>query len=374
VWERSTGRVGGYIEFSRPAFVRLLNTGTTGIPRSWRRVARTGGKPFPLTQPAFTWASLRVLCEASRSGSTRLASRRFFQEEDLVSEPPAAEGGWRMRSKIARYHYQGGRRLVAFFGAASTGRRTHMTMGLTGQGDAVQAAGGLSDRFPAEVYHAEFPQALSWGITTETKHSPTNRPVVFHADVGLDMDPKSVFLHRRFHRSRARARPRAVSNVCAVRVPAPPCADFAMSTASWLIADEIQTGRCTHRQDVLDRPIRGVVPDLINTWAQGVWAVGFFLLVPLFGGERARRDDHGNAGATRGGPGRKRTAANPHQASLAAPCPCMDVIESEDLCGKGKGPVGVGNACGIISKGPCQAASLHRRCARARVRWWPSSW
>src|SRR6202051_4226781 len=81
--------------------------------------------------------------------------------------------------KIARYHTK--RSAVVAFAGGFHGR-THMTMGLTGKVMPYKRGFGP---FPAEVYHAEFPQPYH-GITTEQALADIDR--LFHADV----DPKSV--------------------------------------------------------------------------------------------------------------------------------------------------------------------------------------
>src|SRR6266478_5449452 len=81
--------------------------------------------------------------------------------------------------KIARYHTK--RSAVVAFAGGFHGR-THMTMGLTGKVMPYKRGFGP---FPAEVYHAEFPQPYH-GITTEQALADIDR--LLHADV----DPKSV--------------------------------------------------------------------------------------------------------------------------------------------------------------------------------------
>ncbi len=81
--------------------------------------------------------------------------------------------------KIARYHTK--RSAVVAFAGGFHGR-THMTMGLTGKVMPYKRGFGP---FPAEVYHAEFPQPYH-GVTTEQALADIDR--LLHADV----DPKSV--------------------------------------------------------------------------------------------------------------------------------------------------------------------------------------
>src|SRR5579859_7104312 len=81
--------------------------------------------------------------------------------------------------KIARYHTK--RSAVVAFSGGFHGR-THMTMGLTGKVMPYKRGFGP---FPAEIYHAEFPQPYR-SITTEEALADLDR--LFHGDV----DPKSV--------------------------------------------------------------------------------------------------------------------------------------------------------------------------------------
>jgi 4-aminobutyrate aminotransferase len=204
--------------------------------------------------------------------------------------------------KIARYHTK--RSAVVAFSGGFHGR-THMTMGLTGKVMPYKRGFGP---FPAEVYHAEFPQPYH-GITTEQALADIDR--LFHADV----DPKSVaavivepvqgeggfnvapfeFLH-------------ALRRLCDEH-------------GIVLIADEVQTGVArTGKMFSIDHS--GVVPDLI-TLAKGLG--GGFPLSAVTGRATIMDAAHpGGLGGTYGG--------NP--ISIAAAHAVLDVIESEDLCAR----------------------------------------
>jgi len=204
--------------------------------------------------------------------------------------------------KIARYHTK--RSAVVAFSGGFHGR-THMTMGLTGKVMPYKRGFGP---FPAEVYHAEFPQPYH-GVTTEQALADIDR--LFHADV----DPKSV----------------------AAVIVEPVQGEGGFNVAPFeflralrrlcdehgivLIADEVQTGVArTGKMFSIDHA--GVVPDLI-TLAKGLG--GGFPLSAVTGRATIMDAAHpGGLGGTYGG--------NP--ISIAAAHAVLDVIESEDLCGR----------------------------------------
>jgi len=204
--------------------------------------------------------------------------------------------------KIARYHTR--RSAVVAFSGGFHGR-THMTMGLTGKVMPYKRGFGP---FPAEVYHAEFPQPYH-DITTEQALADIDR--LFHADV----DPKSV----------------------AAVIVEPVQGEGGFNVApfdflrAWLrrcdehgivlIADEVQGGIArTGKMFSIDHS--GVVPDLM-TLAKGLG--GGFPLSAVTGRAAIMDAAHpGGLGGTYGG--------NP--ISIAAAHAVLDVIESEDLCAK----------------------------------------
>jgi 4-aminobutyrate aminotransferase len=204
--------------------------------------------------------------------------------------------------KIARYHTR--RSAVVAFSGGFHGR-THMTMGLTGKVMPYKRGFGP---FPAEVYHAEFPQPYH-GITTEQALADIDR--LFHADV----DPKSV----------AAVIVEPVQGEGGFNV-AP--FDFLRALRRLcdehgivLIADEVQGGIArTGKMFSIDHS--GVVPDLM-TLAKGLG--GGFPLSAVTGRAAIMDAAHpGGLGGTYGG--------NP--ISIAAAHAVLDVIESEDLCAK----------------------------------------
>ena len=204
--------------------------------------------------------------------------------------------------KIARYHTK--RSAVVAFSGGFHGR-THMTMGLTGKVMPYKRGFGP---FPAEVYHAEFPQPYH-GVTTEQALADIDR--LLHADV----DPKAV----------------------AAVIVEPVQGEGGFNVAPFeflralrrlcdehgivLIADEVQTGVArTGKMFSIDHA--GVVPDLI-TLAKGLG--GGFPLSAVTGRATIMDAAHpGGLGGTYGG--------NP--ISIAAAHAVLDVIESEDLCGR----------------------------------------
>jgi 4-aminobutyrate aminotransferase/4-aminobutyrate aminotransferase/(S)-3-amino-2-methylpropionate transaminase len=162
--------------------------------------------------------------------------------------------------------------------------------------------------FPAEVYHAEFPQPYH-GVTTEQALADIDR--LFHADV----DPKSV----------AAVIVEPVQGEGGFNV-AP--FDFLRALRRLcdehgivLIADEVQGGIArTGKMFSIDHS--GVVPDLI-TLAKGLG--GGFPLSAVTGRATIMDAAHpGGLGGTYGG--------NP--ISIAAAHAVLDVIESEELCAR----------------------------------------
>jgi 4-aminobutyrate aminotransferase/4-aminobutyrate aminotransferase/(S)-3-amino-2-methylpropionate transaminase len=201
--------------------------------------------------------------------------------------------------KIARIHTK--RSAVIAFAGGFHGR-TLLAMGLTGKVAPYKKGFGP---FPAEIYHAEFPNAYHGG-TTEAALASLDQ--LFHSDV----DPKSVaaiivepvqgeggfnvaphdFLH-------------AVRTLCDEH-------------GIVMIADEVQTGVArTGRMFCVEHA--GVVPDLI-TVAKGLG--GGFPLSGVIGRASIMDSAHaGGLGGTYGG--------NP--ICLAAAHAVLDVIESEGL-------------------------------------------
>ena len=204
--------------------------------------------------------------------------------------------------KIARY-YTKRSAIIAFSGGFHG--RTHMTMALTGKVMPYKRGFGP---FPAEVYHAEFPQPYR-GITTEQALADIDR--LFHGDV----DPKSV----------AAIIVEPVQGEGGFNV-APP--EFLKAVRRLcdehgivMIADEVQTGVArTGKMFCIEHS--GVVPDLI-TMAKGLG--GGFPLSAVTGRATIMDAAHpGGLGGTYGG--------NP--ISIAAAHAVLDVVESEDLCGR----------------------------------------
>jgi 4-aminobutyrate aminotransferase len=202
--------------------------------------------------------------------------------------------------KIARY-YTKRSAIIAFSGGFHG--RTHMTMALTGKVMPYKRGFGP---FPAEVYHAEFPQPYR-GITTEQALADIDR--LFHGDV----DPKSV----------AAIIVEPVQGEGGFNV-APP--EFLKAVRRLcdehgivMIADEVQTGiGRTGKMFCIEHA--GVVPDLI-TMAKGLG--GGFPLSAVTGRATIMDAAHsGGLGGTYGG--------NP--ISIAAAHAVLDVIEAEGLC------------------------------------------
>jgi len=204
--------------------------------------------------------------------------------------------------KIARYHTK--RSAVIAFSGGFHGR-THMTMALTGKVMPYKRGFGP---FPAEVYHAEFPQPYR-GVTTAQALADLDR--LFHGDV----DPKSV----------AAILIEPVQGEGGFNV-AP--ADFLRALRTLcdehgivFIADEVQGG-IARTGKMFSIEHAGVVPDLM-TMAKGLG--GGFPLSAVTGRATIMDSAHpGGLGGTYGG--------NP--ICIAAAHAVLDVIEAEGLCGK----------------------------------------
>src|SRR5271168_1561394 len=204
--------------------------------------------------------------------------------------------------KIARYHTK--RSAIIAFSGAFHGR-TLMTMALTGKVMPYKRGFGP---FPAEIYHAEFPQPYR-GITTEQALGDLDR--LFHGDV----DPKSI----------------------AAIIVEPVQGEGGFNVAPFdflralrrlcdehgivLIADEVQGG-IARTGKMFSIEHSGVVPDLI-TVAKGLG--GGFPLSGVTG--RATIMDAAHAGGLGG-----TYCGNP--ISIAAAHAVLDVIEAEGLCAR----------------------------------------
>ena len=145
--------------------------------------------------------------------------------------------------------------MIAFSGGFHG--RTLMTMALTGKVMPYKRGFGP---FPAEIYHAEFPQPYR-GITTEQALADLDR--LFHGDV----DPKSVaaiIIEPVQGEGGFNVAPfdflRALRRLCDEH-------------GIVLIADEVQGGIAAHRQDVLDRTLRRRARSR-SPWPRG-WAAAF---------------------------------------------------------------------------------------------------
>jgi len=204
--------------------------------------------------------------------------------------------------KIARY-YTKRSAIIAFSGGFHG--RTLMTMGLTGKVMPYKRGFGP---FPAEIYHAEFPQPYH-GITTEQALQDLDR--LFHGDV----DPKSVaaiIIEPVQGEGGFNVAPfdflRALRRLCDEH-------------GIVLIADEVQGGMGrTGKMFSIEHS--GVVPDVITT-AKGLG--GGFPLSGVTGRATIMDAAHaGGLGGTYGG--------NP--ISVAAAHAVLDVMESEDLCSR----------------------------------------
>jgi 4-aminobutyrate aminotransferase len=204
--------------------------------------------------------------------------------------------------KIARYHTK--RSAVIAFSGGFHGR-TLMTMALTGKVMPYKRGFGP---FPAEVYHAEFPQPYR-GITTEQALADLDR--LFHGDV----DPKSIaaiIIEPVQGEGGFNVAPfdflRALRRLCDEH-------------GIVLIADEVQGG-IARTGKMFSIEHSGVVPDLI-TVAKGLG--GGFPLSGVTGRAAIMDAAHaGGLGGTYGG--------NP--ISIAAAHAVLDVIETEALCSR----------------------------------------
>ena len=241
--------------------------------------------------------------------------------------------------KIARYHTK--RTAVIAFSGGFHGR-TLMTMALTGKVMPYKRGFGP---FPAEVYHAQFPQPYR-GITTEQALADLDR--LFHGDV----DPKSV----------------------AAIVIEPVQGEGGFNVAPFeflralrrlcdehgivLIADEVQGG-IARTGKMFSIEHSGVVPDLI-TVAKGLG--GGFPLSGVTGRATIMDAAHpGGLGGTYGG--------NP--ISIAAAHAVLDVIESEGLCARA---ARVGQKMQSRLQGPGEGACRASAMCAAWARWSPSNW
>jgi 4-aminobutyrate aminotransferase len=204
--------------------------------------------------------------------------------------------------KIARYHTK--RSAVIAFSGGFHGR-TLMTMALTGKVMPYKRGFGP---FPAEVYHAEFPQPYR-GITTEQALADLDR--LFHGDV----DPKSIaaiIIEPVQGEGGFNVAPfdflRALRRLCDEH-------------GIVMIADEVQGG-IARTGKMFSIEHSGVVPDLI-TVAKGLG--GGFPLSGVTGRASMMDSAHpGGLGGTYGG--------NP--ISIAAAHAVLDVIETEALCAR----------------------------------------
>jgi 4-aminobutyrate aminotransferase len=204
--------------------------------------------------------------------------------------------------KIARYHTK--RSAVIAFSGGFHGR-TLMTMALTGKVMPYKRGFGP---FPAEVYHAEFPQPYR-GITTEQALADLDR--LFHGDV----DPKSIaaiIIEPVQGEGGFNVAPfdflRALRRLCDEH-------------GIVMIADEVQGG-IARTGKMFSIEHSGVVPDLI-TVAKGLG--GGFPLSGVTGRATMMDSAHpGGLGGTYGG--------NP--ISIAAAHAVLDVIETEALCAR----------------------------------------
>jgi 4-aminobutyrate aminotransferase len=281
-----------YIDFA--AGIAVLNTGHRH-PKIMAAVARQA--------EAFTHTCFHVLPYESYVGLAErlnaLAPGDFPKKTLFLSSGAEAVEN---AVKIARYFTK--RSAVIAFSGGFHGR-THMTMALTGKVMPYKLGFGP---FPAEVYHAEFPQPYR-GVTTEQALADIDR--LFHGDV----DPKSV----------------------AAIIVEPVQGEGGFNVAPFdflralrrlcdehgivLIADEVQGGMArTGKMFSIEHA--GVAPDII-TMAKGLG--GGFPLSAVTGRASIMDAAHpGGLGGTYGG--------NP--ISIAAAHAVLDVIESEDLCSK----------------------------------------
>jgi 4-aminobutyrate aminotransferase/4-aminobutyrate aminotransferase/(S)-3-amino-2-methylpropionate transaminase len=281
-----------YIDFA--AGIAVLNTGHRH-PRVMEAVAQQA-QQFAHTcfhvSPYESYVRLAERLNALAPGD--FAKKTLF----LNSGAEAIENA----IKIARYHTK--RSAVIAFSGGFHGR-TLMTLALTGKVMPYKRGFGP---FPAEIYHAEFPNAYR-GITTEQALADLDR--LFHGDV----DPKSV----------AAILIEPVQGEGGFNV-AP--ADFLRALRRLcdehgivLIADEVQGG-IARTGKMFSIEHSGVVPDLITT-AKGLG--GGFPLSGVTGRAAIMDAAHpGGLGGTYGG--------NP--ISIAAAHAVLDVVEAEGLCAR----------------------------------------
>lgn len=279
-----------YIDFA--AGIAVLNTGHRH-PRVMEAVARQA-QAFAHT--CFHVASYEIYVRLAERLNA-LAPGDFAKKTlFLNSGAEAVENA----IKIARYHTK--RSAVIAFSGGFHGR-TLLTMALTGKVMPYKRGFGP---FPAEVYHAEFPQPFR-GISTETALADLDR--LFHADV----DPKSVaaiIIEPVQGEGGFNVAPmeflRALRRLCDEH-------------GIVLIADEVQGG-IARTGKMFSIEHTGVVPDLI-TVAKGLG--GGFPISAVTGRATIMDAAHpGGLGGTYGG--------NP--ISIAAAHAVLDVIEAEGLC------------------------------------------
>src|ERR1700719_2861934 len=279
-----------YIDFA--AGIAVLNTGHRH-PRVMEAVAQ---QALAFTHTCFHVAPyesyVRLAERLNALAPGEFAKKTLF----LSSGAEAVENA----IKIARYHTK--RSAVIAFSGGFHGR-TLLTMALTGKVMPYKRGFGP---FPAEVYHAEFPQPYR-GITTEMALADLDR--LFHGDV----DPRSV--------------------AAIIVEPVQGEGGFNVAPFDYLralrrlcdehgivmIADGGQSGMArTGKMFCIEHA--GVVPDLI-TMAKGLG--GGFPLSAVTGRATIMDAAHVAAlGGTYGG--------NP--ISIAAAHAVLDVIESEGLC------------------------------------------
>ena len=281
-----------YIDFA--AGIAVLNTGHRH-PRVMEAVAQ---QALAFTHTCFHVAPyesyVRLAERLNALAPGDFAKKTLF----LSSGAEAVENA----IKIARYFTK--RSAVIAFSGGFHGR-TLMTMALTGKVMPYKRGFGP---FPAEVYHAEFPQPYR-GITTEQALEDLER--LFHGDV----DPKSVaaiIIEPVQGEGGFNVAPfdflRALRRVCDEH-------------GIVMIADEVQGG-IARTGKMFSIEHSGVVPDVI-TMAKGLG--GGFPLSAVTGRATIMDAAHpGGLGGTFGG--------NP--ISIAAAHAVLDVIESEDLCGR----------------------------------------
>jgi 4-aminobutyrate aminotransferase len=281
-----------YIDFA--AGIAVLNTGHRH-PKIMAAVAKQSGEFAHTCFHVGSYESYVSLAERLNA----LAPGDFAKKTLFLSTGAEAVEN---AVKIARYFTK--RSAVIAFSGGFHGR-THMTMGLTGKVMPYKRGFGP---FPAEIYHAEFPQPYR-GITTEQALADLDR--LFHGDV----DPKSVaaiIIEPVQGEGGFNIAPfdflRALRRLCDEH-------------GIVLIADEVQGG-IARTGKMFSIEHAGVVPDLITT-AKGLG--GGFPLSGVTGRASIMDAAHpGGLGGTYGG--------NP--VSIAAAHAVLDVIAEEDLCAR----------------------------------------